>query len=144
MQAWVTNVTAKSSHTILRWRIKGTSLLRKTRKLACAFLRMTPGIGGALIVRFQVSVSSWLPPLPLGPSNPGRAMLFHEVVHVHQHGALGPEPFIHEYLSNVVASRTTVPSRWSVWLARRRTGTRRTRRCPSRWTTWLQNRARGA
>jgi hypothetical protein len=67
MQAWVTNVTAKSSHTILRWRIKGTSLFRKTRKLACAFLRTTRRIGGALIVRFQVSVSCWLPPLPLGP-----------------------------------------------------------------------------
>jgi hypothetical protein len=34
-----------------------------------------------------------------------RAILFHEVVHVHQYGLLGLEAFMHEYLSSVVAYR---------------------------------------
>ncbi len=34
-----------------------------------------------------------------------RAILFHEVVHVHQYGALGLETFMHEYISSVVAYR---------------------------------------
>jgi hypothetical protein len=33
------------------------------------------------------------------------AILFHEVVHVHQCGELGLENFMHEYMSGVVASR---------------------------------------
>lgn len=32
-----------------------------------------------------------------------RAILFHEVVHVHQYLALGLETFMHEYLSSVAA-----------------------------------------
>jgi hypothetical protein len=32
-------------------------------------------------------------------------MLFHEVVHGHEYGALGLKHFIHEYLAGVTASR---------------------------------------
>jgi hypothetical protein len=40
-----------------------------------------------------------------------RAILFHEVVHVHQYGVLGLETFMHEYLSSVAAYRNyrTIP-----------------------------------
>jgi hypothetical protein len=34
-----------------------------------------------------------------------RAILFHELVHVHQCGALGLETFMHEYISSVAAYR---------------------------------------
>jgi hypothetical protein len=46
-----------------------------------------------------------------GRDDVARRMLFHEVVHVHQYGALGLETFMHEYLSSVVAYRNyrTIP-----------------------------------
>jgi hypothetical protein len=40
-----------------------------------------------------------------------RAILFDELVHVHQYGALGLETFMHEYIASVVAYRNyrTIP-----------------------------------
>ncbi len=57
-----------------------------------------------------------------GLETTARAMLFHEVVHVHQYAALGLEPFIHEYLSGVVASRNyrTIPLEAVAYVAQAR------------------------
>jgi hypothetical protein len=39
-----------------------------------------------------------------------RAILFHEVVHVHQYAELGLETFMHEYIGSVAAYRNfTIP-----------------------------------
>ena len=52
-----------------------------------------------------------------------RAILFHELVHVHQYGALGLETFMHEYIASVVAYRTTAPYRSKASPTRRRAAT---------------------
>jgi len=46
-----------------------------------------------------------------GLEQTARAILFHELVHVHQYGLLGLETFIHEYISSVAAYRNyrTIP-----------------------------------
>ena len=46
-----------------------------------------------------------------GLEQTARAILFHELVHVHQCGLLGLETFIHEYISSVAAYRNyrTIP-----------------------------------
>ncbi len=44
----------------------------------------------------------------------------HELVHVHQYGALGLETFMYEYIASVVAYRTTAPYRSKASPTRRR------------------------